>query len=98
MEVWVKDYRFSLDIIKLACEKTVENTGKVSLSYAEKILSSWHKKGVKSVEDAEKADEKPQTKPSVKHSAPKNVFTNYTQKVYTDEEIEEILRRKANKK
>lgn len=96
MEVWINNYKFSLDIIKLACERTISNTGKVSLSYTEKILASWYTKGVKSVEDVKKLDERHEPKPVVKPNTPKNVFTNYTQKVYTDEEIEEIIRRKAN--
>ncbi|MGN1318232.1 MAG: DnaD domain-containing protein, partial [Lachnospirales bacterium] len=96
MEVWINTYKFSLDVIKAACEKTVQNTGKVSLSYAEKILASWHSKGVKTVDDISKLDEKPENKQPKKTIAPKNVFTNYTQRVYTDEEIEEIIRRKAN--
>lgn len=98
MEVWINEYKFPLDIIKIACEKTAANTGKVSMSYAEKILFNWYKNGVKTVEDIEKLDnnmnksyEKAKTVKPVK-----NLFNDYTQEVYTDEQIEEILRRKAN--
>lgn len=98
MEIWIKEYKLPLDIIKTACERTVENTGKVSLSYANKILTSWHKNGVKTMADIEKLDlENQQKKTKTANIRPvKNVFNNYEQKKYTDEEINEILRRKAN--
>lgn len=99
MEVWINDFKLPLDIIKVACERTIKNTGKVSLAYANKILTNWHENGIKTIEDIAKLDEansvkNNKTKPAVKPI--KNIFNNYDQKIYTDEEINEILRRKAN--
>ena len=39
-------------LIFLACERAVENTGKVSFAYADKILSSWKTKGIATVKAA----------------------------------------------
>lgn len=39
-------------LIFLACERAVENTGKVSFAYADKILSSWKTKGITTVKAA----------------------------------------------
>lgn len=41
-------------LITLACERAAENTGKVSFAYANKILTSWKSKGIKTVKDATK--------------------------------------------
>ena len=39
-------------LIALACEKTLENTGKVSFAYADKILAAWKSKGISTVREA----------------------------------------------
>ena len=44
---WYGEYEFAIDLIRLAYEKTVENTGKVSFPYIGKILSSWYEKGIR---------------------------------------------------
>jgi DnaD/phage-associated family protein len=43
-------------LLDLAYEKTVEKTGKASMSYMNKILENWHTQGFKTVEDVEKGD------------------------------------------
>ncbi len=99
MEIWVKEYKQSLEIIKIACERAVKNTGKVSLSYANKILSSWYSKGVNTVKDIERLDEENQQhkiKETNNIKPVKNIFNNYEQKKYSDKEINEMLKRKAN--
>lgn len=51
VESW---YRLGLDehLIFLACERAVENTGKVSFAYADKILSGWKTKGISTIREA----------------------------------------------
>ena len=39
-------------LIFLACERAVENTGKVSFAYADKILTSWKSKGIATIKAA----------------------------------------------
>lgn len=48
---WFNDYKYNIDIIKLAYEKTVGTIGKLSFPYLNKILFSWNEKGYKTVED-----------------------------------------------
>lgn len=48
-------------LIFLACELTLENTGKVSFPYADKVLSGWKSSGIKSVDQAVKAMKEKQT-------------------------------------
>ena len=39
-------------MLRLAYEKTVDNTGKVSFPYIHKILSTWHEIGFQKPEEA----------------------------------------------
>jgi len=48
---WVNEYAFSHDIIKKACDITVNKTHSASFEYADAVLSDWHKKGVKHLSD-----------------------------------------------
>ena len=44
---WYEEFGFGIDMIRLAYEKTVDNTGKVSFPYIAKILSNWNEKGIR---------------------------------------------------
>ncbi len=51
MVAWVKEYGYSVDIIYCAYEESIDNTGKMSMPYMDKIIRSWHEKGVKTLAD-----------------------------------------------
>ncbi len=53
LTVWVKEYGYNVDMIYYAYEETIERTGKMSMPYMDKIIRSWHEKGVKTVTDIE---------------------------------------------
>ncbi len=46
---WVSELSMSEAMIRTAYEKTVNNTGKVSMPYMNTILKSWYEKGIKTV-------------------------------------------------
>lgn len=46
---WVSELSMSEAMIRTAYEKTVNNTGKISMPYMNTILTSWHSKGIKTV-------------------------------------------------
>ena len=54
---WVNEFKFKKEIIKLAYDKCVDANGKFSFPYIHKILESWHKENVKSVDDVRKLSE-----------------------------------------
>ena len=107
---WTDVYKMPLDIIELACTRTVMTIGKPSFNYADKILQSWHKAGVKTLSDVENTDRiyaenKKQTQNTDQAqkqnvSRANNKFTNYSQREYDYSEIErlEIQRLKAEGK
>lgn len=49
---WFDSYGLDLETIKYAYEITVERTGKLAFGYLNKILQSWHEKGIKTVSEA----------------------------------------------
>lgn len=50
---WVSELSMSESMIRNAYEKTVTNTGKISMPYMNTILKSWHEKGIKTVSQIE---------------------------------------------
>ncbi|SEK25414.1 DnaD and phage-associated domain-containing protein [Ruminococcus sp. YRD2003] len=47
---------YARDMIHYAYEKTVENTGKLSFEYTDKVLASWKDSGFRSSEDVKRAE------------------------------------------
>lgn len=57
ISAWFQQYQFPLEVIELAYEKTIQNTGKVAFAYTNKILLNWHKKGYRTLEDIRRNEE-----------------------------------------
>ena len=108
MKKWVQEYQLPLDVIRLACEKTVLQTGKASFAYADKILANWKASGIQSVaaveaEDkafaAKKAQNTTPEKPAAQQTKPKqNRFINYTQSEWDFAELERLEREQREKR
>ena len=90
---WISTYHFSDDLISEACDRALNNTGKVSFAYAEKILNEWNENGIKTMSDVKKKDAlKKSTKP--KATVQKTTsFQNFTERNTTDEELLELERK-----
>lgn len=90
---WKTEYGFSMDMILLACEKTISSTSKASFPYADAILKNWKEKGIFTPEKARVEAEK--TVPYKPKS--KNQFTNFKQRNYDFNALEKKLFEKYNK-
>lgn len=55
-DLWFSDWNLPFDMIQFAFEKTVDNTGKVSITYMNSILKRWHESGFTSAEDVQKGE------------------------------------------
>lgn len=69
---WTDDYHFDENMIMEAYSRTINSTGKYSINYMDKILSSWHESGISRVEEipeyqpgVEKQKKKPYAESSV---------------------------------
>lgn len=56
IDKWFEEFHFTADVIQLAFERTIKNTGKVAFAYTGKILSNWHQQGLRSVAEIEEKD------------------------------------------
>lgn len=59
---WVSELSMTEPMIRTAYEKTVANTGKISMPYMNTILKSWHEKGIKTVSQIAEKESSPQQK------------------------------------
>ncbi len=95
MARWLNEYRFPMEIILEACTRTISQTHQPSFQYADRILSKWHKSGVKSLDDIKKLDV--QRIQEQKKAAPQpqkqvsNRFNNFTQREYDYNKLERQL-------
>ncbi len=53
---WFIEWEMPFELIEASFEIAVNNTGKAGLEYMSKILSDWHDSGVRTIEQAEKAN------------------------------------------
>lgn len=100
---WVEVFLFSDDIITEACNRTILRTQKPDFKYADKILETWFKKGVKNMADIARLDEEfakgntaankvtPIAKPST------NKFNQFPQRSYSPKDYAELERKLINK-
>ncbi len=105
VEKWLGQYSFSLDIILEACNITMLNIGWGNFKYVDSILTGWHQKGVKHLEDLARLD-KPSSKPATqqaqakaapRYQAKPNQFNAFPQREHDDayyQQLEQQLLRK----
>ena len=96
---WRKTYGFDLDLIQEACSRTVLATGQPSFQYADKILSGWKDKNVRTLADVRLLDaqhqrqklEKNTQRKAASKPAASNRFNNFHQRQYDFNEYEKKL-------
>lgn len=88
---WMKEYGFSADVIYDACERTVLATDKHRFEYADSILSSWYKAGVRHKSDIQPLDERYRKTRSPKTGTGNNAFNQFKQNTYDFDVLEQEL-------
>lgn len=99
MDRWLKEYAFTLDIIREACSRSVTQTGQASFPYADGILSKWHKKGVRHFQDIAALDDKHRERQAASQNRTKeaatatdsNKFNRFHQRDYDWNQLEKQL-------
>ncbi len=69
LTAWIKEYGYDANMIFYAYEECVDRTGKMSMPYMDKIITAWHKNGVKTPLDIE--EERKRWKESRAKASPK---------------------------
>lgn len=96
MSRWFDEYGFTVDLVLEACRRTIRQIHQPGFEYADSILESWRKNGVKSMADVVQLDaqrKQEQKKPASrqKASAPANRFNNFSQREYDYHQLEKKL-------
>ena len=52
IDTWFLEYHFDIAMVKLAYERAINQIGKLSFPYINKILASWHDKGIQTTQEA----------------------------------------------
>ncbi len=94
MVAWVKEYGYSVDIIYCAYEESIDNTGKMSMPYMDKIIRSWHEKGVKTLFDIQNERAKWETEKKKRFSKDKKKTDNAESNPSYD--IDEYMKKSLN--
>lgn len=108
IQKWTNDYHFSLEIILEACNRTINATHQPSFEYADRILTNWHKAGVKELADIDSLDQDFQKSRKTRtgsgsatgssnSKAANNTFNKFPQRTYDYEQLEQqLLNRNQN--
>ncbi len=90
---WTKEYGFEMDVIHVACERTVMATEKHRFEYANTILTSWFRADVHHKADIKKADEdfKRSKVSAPNKAATANKFNQFEQNNYDFDALEKEL-------
>ena len=88
---WVKDYRFPMEVILEACQRTVLATDSHRFEYADGILKSWKEQNVRQESDILRADELHQRNKKAVSKAVSNKFNQFTQNDYDFDDLEKKL-------
>jgi len=85
INTWIREYGYDFNIIEEALKKTV-NAANPSISYINAIISNWHKKGYKTLDEVqnENNQEQVENKYNKKTNMQDNKFKNYEQRSYDD--------------
>lgn len=99
IEKWLHSYDFTLDLILEACKRTMERLHKPNFEYADRILQRWSDKKVHTLTDVKALDMEHQKKSTQKRpasNARSTGFTNFQQRDYDFDELEQQLLKSQN--
>ena len=84
LQTWEEEYKFDIEIIKIAYERCIELKGTLSFAYINGILKKWHDRGVSSAESAQRETHE--------GSRETNNNPNKRQASYEISELEQLIR------
>lgn len=56
MDKWLVEYALPMDVILEAVGRTLDSTHKPGFAHTNRILTDWHERGIKSIDDVERLD------------------------------------------
>ncbi len=101
INIWSKDFGFSKEIIKAACDKAILiHPNSANFSYVNAILDNWNKNGVKTLQDVERLDKEHTARNNTKPRSTGKIsnFNNFPQTNMSSQlaEMEEFFLKEVN--
>lgn len=95
---WFSTYGYDMEVVGLAYDKTVASAGKVNIKYTDKILTDWHRQGLKTTSEIEdylkrQAEEESARRGAKKRSGTKSAPAKAPVSFDTDSFFESALKR-----
>jgi len=92
MDKWFFEWGFDLEVVLEACKTCILKLNKPNFIYIDKILSNWHKEGIKSIEDIHETEKDlPKSSKKSSKTKPKTPFHSSSERTYDMEELERRL-------
>ena len=88
---WLNIYNFPLEVIFKACDICFHRINKADFKYIDGILNSWHKDGIKTLNDVLIKDKKKPMKKNNNFKTKIDNFNNYEQRDYDFDALEKKL-------
>lgn len=88
---WLTTYNFPLEVIFKSCDICFHRINKADFKYIDGILNSWHKDGIKTINDVLVKDSKKVTKKTNNFKAKVDSFNSYEQRDYDFDALEKKL-------
>ena len=74
IKIWLYEFEFSIEMIKIAYEMCVDNTGKLSFPYINRVLKNWHETNIKNPLDVEQNEKTRKQNEIIKEAFDANEF------------------------
>lgn len=91
---WTEEMGFSLQMIEIACERTVMATDKYRFEYVDSILTKWEQEHIRTIDELHKADAEHQRKRQAakdRMNVANNQFNQFPQRNYDFDVLEKAL-------
>lgn len=90
---WINEYKYEYEVIEIALKKTVQKMTNPTMNYTNGIISNWHEKGFKTVQDIMEEENKvtkQMVSKSITNSKKTAVNSNLKHKNYEQREYEDL--------
>ena len=95
---WSEEFEYKIDMVLLAYETMVENTGKFNLNYMNTVLTNWYEKGYRTPDDIKNAEMEFQKTKSKSPKAKSNENASYDLDKFKEQSLHSELKYERKKK
>ncbi len=88
-DLWITEWGYDREIIRAAYDACIDATSKISMPYIKKVISEWHKSGVKTVGDIAAVNSRKDTGSKQSGSSNQSDYSDFIQGIISQNEEDE---------